>query len=296
MDASIERSMERVVYQMEERLGEEITIDDLARAALFSKFHFSRLFQRTTGVSPGRFLSALRLERAKQLLVSTSLNVVDISHRVGYTSVGTFSSRFSSSVGVSPTAYRRLGGFNHSMVPAVGDRAGAGDDQIDFDCSPATVTGRILAPPAVRLGRIFVGLFPDPLPQGRPVRCDILAQPGTYQLRDVPRGSWYLTVYAMSAADEPAGPPANGAIRPEPRQPARPYVRSVGPIRAWPGSTTRPTDIQLRPKRPLDPPVLIALPDLNSQTRPDEAVVRPDRRWHRDPGLVDASRPRSAAS
>src|SRR4051794_38710734 len=116
MDANIERSMERVVYQMEEKLGEEITIDDLAHAALFSKFHFSRLFQRTTGISPGRFLSALRLERAKHLLVSTSLNVVDISHRVGYASVGPFSSRFSSSVGVSPTTHRRLGGVSQRKV------------------------------------------------------------------------------------------------------------------------------------------------------------------------------------
>jgi AraC-like DNA-binding protein len=286
MDASIERSMERVVFQMQEKLGEEITIDDLARAALFSKFHFSRLFQRTTGVSPGRFLSALRLERAKQLLVSTSLNVVDISHRVGYTSVGTFSSRFSSSVGVSPTAYRRLGGFTHRVVPVVSEQSDTGEDRIVRDRSPMTISGRILAPSTVRLGPLFVGLFPNPLPQGQPVRCTILARPGAYQLRNVPRGSWHLMVYAMPAADEPAG---SAPTRAEPHQAARPYVGSVGPISFWPDCTVRSTDVQLRPKRPLDPPVLIALPDLNRQTFPDEVAGHQDRRWPLNRDLLNGN-------
>ena len=88
----------------------------MARAAMFSKFHFSRIFRRVTGVSPGRFLSAIRLQEAKHLLVSTTLNVADISLRVGYNSVGTFSSRFTRSVGMSPTAYRRYRGFS-SRIP-----------------------------------------------------------------------------------------------------------------------------------------------------------------------------------
>jgi len=292
MDANIERSMERVVYQMEEKLGEEITIDDLAHAALFSKFHFSRLFQRTTGISPGRFLSALRLERAKHLLVSTSLNVVDISHRVGYASVGTFSSRFSSSVGVSPTTYRRLGGYSHRMVSQRSDI----DDRIDSDCSPNTVCGRILAPHTLRFGPLFVGLFPDPLPQGRPVSCTILPCPGAYQLPNVPRGSWHLMVYAVPASEEAAGPATNGATRAEPRTAPRPYVGSVGPIRVRPDHTSRPADVQLHPKRPLDPPVLIALPDLNSKLVPDEVAAGPDRRRNLDRDFVNGAHVRSAAS
>src|SRR6266498_4177172 len=92
---------------MRTNLGEQLTVDDLARAAMFSKFHFTRIFQRVTGVSPGRFLSALRLQRAKYLLLSTSLNVADISLRVGYSSVGTFSSRFSRRVRLSPLSFWR---------------------------------------------------------------------------------------------------------------------------------------------------------------------------------------------
>src|SRR5688572_1243423 len=96
---------------MRDNLGEPLTVDDLARSAMFSKFHFTRIFQRVTGVSPGRFLSGLRLQRAKELLVSTSLSVADISVLVGYNSVGTFSSRFTRSVGMPPSRYRRRAGL-----------------------------------------------------------------------------------------------------------------------------------------------------------------------------------------
>lgn len=100
-------AVKRVIQFMNERLDEPMTIDDLARAAGFSKFHFTRLFHRETGLSPARFLSALRMEEAKRLLVTTTLRVADISLQVGYTSIGTFTTRFTTSVGVSPTRYRR---------------------------------------------------------------------------------------------------------------------------------------------------------------------------------------------
>jgi AraC family transcriptional regulator len=104
-----EKAVARVIAMMRDRLEEPLTVEEMARVAMFSKFHFTRLFKRVTGVSPGRYLSALRLQRAKQLLVSTSLNVTDISVRVGYSSTGTFTATFTRRVGLSPTAYRRLG-------------------------------------------------------------------------------------------------------------------------------------------------------------------------------------------
>lgn len=115
MEKVIEKAVNRVIESMHANLGEQLTIDDMARTAMFSKFHFSRVFQRATGVTPGRFLSAIRIEEAKRLLVSTTWSVTEISHKVGYASVGTFSSRFRSSVGVAPTTYRRLGGFTARM-------------------------------------------------------------------------------------------------------------------------------------------------------------------------------------
>jgi AraC family transcriptional regulator len=106
----MEHVVEHVLSTMRERLDEELTLDDLAKTANFSKFYFARMFRRVTGVSPRRYLYTLRLQEAKRLLTATSFSVAEISYRVGYRSVGTFSSRFAASVGVPPARYRRLGG------------------------------------------------------------------------------------------------------------------------------------------------------------------------------------------
>src|SRR5437660_1642692 len=163
MDEIVKQAVERAIETMQENLGERLTIDDMARSALFSKFHFSRVFQRVTGVSPGRFLSAMRLEEAKRLLLSTSYTVSDISHRVGYNSVGTFSARFRNSVGVSPSAYRQLGGITPQ---------GADDGHTAISWS--TVRGEIMASPTAALGMVFVGVFPTWIPEGPPVRHTVL--------------------------------------------------------------------------------------------------------------------------
>lgn len=246
MENVIEQAVERAIATMRENLGEQVTVDDMARAAMFSKFHFTRIFRRTTGVSPGRFLSAMRLQRAKQLLVSTSLNVGDISILVGYNSVGTFSSRFSRSVGLSPSTYRKLGGFA-PRIP-VHDDGGAGEPP------PATLYGTVWPHRIERHGLVFVGLFPDRIPEGRPVRCAVLARPGPYRLDGVPQGTWYLLAHSVAADREDltrhtfAG---NEALS----------VATHGPITIGRDTVAAAVDLSLKPMRALDPPVLLALLD-----------------------------------
>ncbi|WP_219910804.1 helix-turn-helix transcriptional regulator [Saccharothrix carnea] len=233
---------------MHENIGEQFTIDDMARTANYSKFHFSRAFQRVTGVSPGRFLAAIRLQEAKRLLVSTSLTVTDISHRVGYTSVGTFSSRFRSSVGISPTTYRQLGGFAVHIPMA--RRAG--------NPRSATVQGEISAPLGGAHGLIFIGLFPDGIPQGSPIRCSVLSRPGPFVLTSVPPGTWHLLAHSVALGRESMlgnGPFADGLAL---------SVASSGPITIRPGVPVRHADLTLRPIRALDPPVLLALLDVRT--------------------------------
>lgn len=248
MEKAIEQAVGRVIQTMRDNLGEQLTIDDMARTAMFSKFHFSRAFQRVTGVSPGRFLSALRLQEAKRLLVSTSLTVTDISHRIGYNSVGTFSSRFRDSVGVSPTTYRQLGGFT---PPSPLDARRRTPRQ-----PSATLQGEVSALVQGHLGLIFVGLFADRIPQGQPVRCTVLHHPGPFVLEAVPRGSWYLLAHSVAAGLEEVvhGPQAADQTL---------CVGATGPIRIGPETVTRRADIQLRP-RSLDPSVLDALLDIRS--------------------------------
>jgi AraC family transcriptional regulator len=247
MQTAAERAVERVVAAMRSNLGEQLTIDDMARVAMFSKFHFSRMFQRVTGVSPGRFLSALRLQEAKQLLVSTSFNVSDISLRVGYTSVGTFSSRFTRSVGLSPTTYRRLGGYAAQIDTAHGEDT----SHQDGDPGHGTVSGMVWPTPARRPQLTFIGLFADRIPEGRPVSCTILDHAGPYVLDKVPTGSWYLLAHAVTAGTEDVVDDGSDVA-----------VATHGPVIVRRDTLVDNTDVKLKPMRTLDPPVLLALLDV----------------------------------
>jgi len=88
------------------RYFEPLTVDDLARAARLSRAHFSREFRREFGESPHAYLLTRRLERAASLLRATDRSVAEICFAVGLQSVGSFTSSFSRTYGVSPTAYR----------------------------------------------------------------------------------------------------------------------------------------------------------------------------------------------
>jgi AraC-like DNA-binding protein len=81
-------------------------IDDLAKAAGCSRYHFVRSFRAAYGETPGRYLTMRRIERAKDLLRSANLTVTEICMLVGFSSLGSFSSRFTALVGMSPSQYR----------------------------------------------------------------------------------------------------------------------------------------------------------------------------------------------
>ena len=88
------------------RYFEPLTVGDLAREAGLSPAHFSREFRRTFGETPHRYLLTRRMERAASLLRQTDRSVADICLTVGLTSVGSFTTSFGRTFGMSPTAYR----------------------------------------------------------------------------------------------------------------------------------------------------------------------------------------------
>ena len=102
------------------RYFEPLGVDDLARAAGFSRAHFSREFRRTFGEAPHSYLLTRRLERAAALLRNTDGSVIDICFSVGLQSVGSFTTSFTSAYGMSPTAYRSAlpPAADHALIPA----------------------------------------------------------------------------------------------------------------------------------------------------------------------------------
>jgi AraC-like DNA-binding protein len=102
------------------RYFEPLTVADLARAAALSPAHFSRAFRREFGESPHAYLLTRRLERSAALLRTTDSSVADICIAVGLESVGSFTTSFTRTYGLSPTAYRAAfpPARAHAMIPA----------------------------------------------------------------------------------------------------------------------------------------------------------------------------------
>jgi AraC-like DNA-binding protein len=86
--------------------AEQLDLDALAGAAHVSKYHFARSFAETYGETPMRYLTRRRIERAQDLLRSANLTVTEVCMMVGFSSLGSFSSRVRELVGESPTQDR----------------------------------------------------------------------------------------------------------------------------------------------------------------------------------------------
>lgn len=102
------------------RFAEPLGVEDLARAAGLSRAHFSAEFRRAFGQSPHAYLLTRRLERAAALLRTTDRSVIEICLAVGLRSVGSFTTSFTRTYGLPPTAYRATfpPAAAHARVPA----------------------------------------------------------------------------------------------------------------------------------------------------------------------------------
>jgi AraC-like DNA-binding protein len=242
--ARYRRAVEKAVGAMRRNVGREYTLQDMADEVYISPYHFNRIFRGLVGVPPRYFLSTLRIASAKRLLVETDAKVIDICFEVGFSSVGTFSRRFKDLVGVSPQHLRRA--VDRDRSPAA-----AGGPPLNGSASAEGLRGRVKAPPGFE-GRIFVGLFDSPVPQGRPLSCCVLSNAGGFRLPQVPDGLYYRLAAAYPfhrAGDDlllgDATLRAGSARRPV-------AVRN----RAW----DAPVELELRPPTLIDPPILVALP------------------------------------
>jgi AraC-like DNA-binding protein len=86
--------------------ADPLDLDGLAKSAGVSKYHFLRCFAATYGKTPAVYLTERRIERAQDLLRATNLTVTEVCFLVGYSSLGSFSSKFRQLVGVSPSEYQ----------------------------------------------------------------------------------------------------------------------------------------------------------------------------------------------
>jgi AraC-like DNA-binding protein len=240
-----ETLVQRIIRTMRAS-DDPLTLDDLAEMAGLSPYHFARVFRSVTGAPPVEFQTSLRFVRAKELLLTSPASVTDICFEVGYGSLGTFSRRFKQMVGVTPAEFRAL--------PDTVDRL-ALDDPITRNGwlgggSIARIEGDIVAPGLD--ARIYVGLFPDNRPGGRPVVGQMLPEPGPFSLPNVPVGVWYLMAAALPRDGDPVAQLLPNGI----------HVGGSGTVEIARGDERLRRLIMMRPILPTDPPVLTALPAL----------------------------------
>src|SRR6476646_1809365 len=155
-------SVKRAIAAMRRQIGQPLSLRSLAKIGLASPYHFTRTFRSVTGLPPLHFLSALRLGAARGLLLHTRSKVIDICYDVGYSSVGTFTRRFTGSFGVSPRQFRALAQSQRHAIR----------HQQSLPASHARLTdgtgfsGHVTAPSGFK-GIDCVGLFSVPIPQSK---------------------------------------------------------------------------------------------------------------------------------
>lgn len=245
-----EEIVARVIRVMRSRLAEPLSLQDMADIAYLSPFHFNRIFHHTTGITPTQFLYAIRLEEAKRLLLTTTLNVTDVCYEVGYSSLGTFIFRFTQLVGMSPNRFRALAG---SMSMSAFEKALTALHP-DSQQSSSFVTGRVNCPVSFS-GVIFVGLFDTRIPQKRPVAGAVMTQTGGYQVGMCPDGSYHVLAAGLHLSRDPLTywlPDPSSLLVGSGHQLL--LVQNDKPLRA--------VNVTLRPMTILDPPILVALPAL----------------------------------
>jgi AraC-like DNA-binding protein len=99
--------LRRVRDRIDREYARPLDVEALARGVHLSSGHLSREFRKAYGESPYSYLMTRRIERAMALLRRGDLSVTDVCFEVGFSSLGTFSTRFTELVGVPPSTYRR---------------------------------------------------------------------------------------------------------------------------------------------------------------------------------------------
>lgn len=93
-----------------DNVDRNVTVEELAQFAYLSKYHFIRVFTEYFGATPHKFITRLRTERAKELIIyDNSLSLTEIAEKMDFDSAQTFSCWFKKNVGVAPSEYRQSG-------------------------------------------------------------------------------------------------------------------------------------------------------------------------------------------
>lgn len=243
--------MDQIIAYIQQHIDDELPLGKLAGQAAYSPYHFTRLFKDKMGISPLYYVSSLRLQKAKDLLLNTNLSIRDIGMEIGQQSLGTFTTRFTHKVGMTPAQFRNTATEADRYLELL--------KQLDNWRTPEisqpnhiTVRGTVRSEHAFE-GVVLIGLFPKPIPEGFPLYGTLIGSLGEFAMPDVKPGIYYLMATTISW-----GTDAKKMLLPQTTL----RTRSKTAIRVQSSADVPHLDVTLHPPSLDDPPILISLPVL----------------------------------
>jgi AraC-like DNA-binding protein len=106
--SKIKRIRDIMSYLEERAVHERLTLEVVAAKYGISRFYLCRLFKEVTGITFVRYITSLKVNEAKRLLVDTDMSMIEISESVGYESLSNFEKNFKTETGIIPSKYRRI--------------------------------------------------------------------------------------------------------------------------------------------------------------------------------------------
>jgi AraC-like DNA-binding protein len=221
----------------------------LANYVAYSPFHFTRIFKERIGLSPQYYISALRLQKAKDLLLRTDLSVRDVGLEIGQQSLGTFTTRFTERVGVTPSDFRNSKQQADDHLRSL-RRLNDWSTWHPNSNLHAIVEGTVRADIPFD-GVILIGLFAKPIPEGLPLYGTILSSLGKFCFTGVKPGTYYLMATSVSW-----GMQAMDFLLPQTTL----RFRSKEPVIVEPYTFIPYQHVNLHLPHPDDPPILVSIP------------------------------------
>ncbi|WP_152655944.1 helix-turn-helix transcriptional regulator [Oceanobacillus sp. CFH 90083] len=243
-----EKAVQDSILFIQQNLDKDLSLNTLANEAAYSPYHFSRMFKRQVGVSPMYYISSLRLQLAKELLLNTAFPIRDIGLEIGQQSLGTFTTRFTNSIGMTPASFRATRQHSEEYMTHLKQNR-LQNPRINTS-SFHQLSGSIHTEEAFN-GIILAGLFPKPIPEGLPVRGTLIMQSDSFHITNIPVGTYFLMATAISWEMD-----SKTILIPHETLRARhPYPICIDGKHALPEAR-----LIMRKPEITDPPILISLP------------------------------------
>lgn len=240
--------IDEVIAYIHQHIDEPLPLSRLAKVASYSPYHFTRIFKERIGLPPLYYVSAMRLQKAKDLLLRTNLSIRDIGLEIGQQSLGTFTTRFTERVGMSPSHFRNSPMQAESLLQSLRQMQDWRDAHYPI-LQQGRVEGTVHAAVPFE-GVILIGLFPKPIPEGLPLYGTLLSSLGHFCFTGVKPGTYYLMATSI-----PWGMQAIDFLLPHHTL----RTRSRAPIIVEPHSFVPHQHVMLHLPSPDDPPILISL-------------------------------------